>query len=195
MLAIVLIHAATGYPRQLGWIISPSYSAYFIAGIGYFLVASRRDTAWGVALLTITIPMTVWHAIGQSRDFYPLDPDTARIAAPTVIALVHLTLIALVAFGGRMRASRSLFVLGGLTYPVYLLHNQAGKAVTDALSAQGMSLAASMTLVLVTVFVLSFLVHRYIDARLASQWRRFLVTRLGSQRQARRSARDTAIAD
>ena len=87
------------------------------------------------------------------------------VGLPNLLAAnlaMHAMLIAAVTFRGLVSPSPLVLALGGVTYPLYLLHQHIGYVAINALApTTGKWLAAA--LVLGAVLVLSYLVWRFVE--------------------------------
>ena len=66
--------------------------------------------------------------------------------------------------------------MGGITYPLYLIHSRAGKAVIDKYEPY-VGEKASIVAVLILMLVISFLIHVYFERRMATPLKAFLLKR------------------
>ena len=86
---------------------------------------------------------------------YKFDPSEPTVAFLCVCALMPLLA------AGKLSALRHPILLwvGSISYPLYLVHQNAGYAVILQLRAAGVSLGAAIILAVVQAFVLAILIH------------------------------------
>lgn len=161
-LGLSILHLMTGQPWFMGWFISPGWSPFFIVGVALYHIhsfgAGRFNTGILSAALVMACLKTYSAADGFIPSMQPLDPLIS-----TLIFLGFAAILALVAAGRlSIAGSRAVFIAGALTYPVYLLHNRAGKAFIDA--SQGyLPEWMAVTLVIAAVFALAYAVHLWVE--------------------------------
>ena len=73
-----------------------------------------------------------------------------------------------------IKKSRSLLILGGLTYPLYLIHSRAGKLIIDQYK-QHVSEEMLVILIIFLMLAVSFLIHIYLERRLSTPLKSFLL--------------------
>jgi peptidoglycan/LPS O-acetylase OafA/YrhL len=91
---------------------------------------------------------------------------TDRLIAACIIALVFGTFLAVASSKRQLRFAGLASLLGGTTYPLYLLHNRIGKEIfdaTDGLAGPLLRLAAIALL----VFFASAAIHLVVERRVA----------------------------
>jgi peptidoglycan/LPS O-acetylase OafA/YrhL len=177
--------------RWLDMIVMPQYAPYFVAGMAFFLIHRHRDRfAWILALAAL--PLAIRESVDKvgrrvklvGHDAMPVG-DTAVVIAVIVI----FALVALVAVGalGWLRW-RGLVLLGGLTYPLYLLHSTVAAALIPVLR-DSLPPWAVVTVTAFTAIVIAFLVYRLVERPLQRALRPRLEGLLGVRR-GRRAAKD-----
>lgn len=73
-----------------------------------------------------------------------------------------------------VRPSRRWYVLGSLTYPLYLLHNRIGKVMRDELVARGWSELAALLAMLLVAYGLASIFAALIERRVCGAVQRRL---------------------
>lgn len=121
---------------------------FFVGGALCYLIQSRGFTALRLAGLTVCAVASVYEAI-KGRGGFTWEP---LLAEPTVVAATIAAFygVLLLISAGKISlpGSRTLVALGALTYPLYLLHNQIGKALFAWLNLPvWLELAIVMTIV------------------------------------------------
>ena len=115
-----------GQPFFMGWFISPTYSAFFIAGIAFYLLWREGPSLYNVSILALSFVTASVYAYQQTADFIPEPSRDAQVVAMIVVWSFFALFTLLVAGKLNFRKSSTLMILGGLTYPLYLIHNRAG---------------------------------------------------------------------
>lgn len=174
-LAATVIYMFTKQPFLMGWFISPSYSSFFIVGVCFFLVQKNGFDAYNLIVLTIASALCAYYAHNQAADYISggAESDSEIASLIVVAAIVLFVCIAknlIVINGGKF-----FFALGALTYPLYLLHNSAGKAVIDSPLLASVSQSYLILGVGCGVTVLSYLVFHYIEQPTARRLRQLLL--------------------
>lgn len=173
----------------LDLVTQPHYAACFVAGILLYLMHrfgpnpllwGLLGCAWGVEMYYQVLRTTGQHPSGAMLHVW--------VSALIVTAFFGLlTLIAL----GKFDAIRGRWLVlgGGLTYPLYLLHQQLGETVIGTFGTR-----VPHWVLLVVVFAamigLAWLVHRFVERPVARRVRRVLTGRRGVALRSRR--RDAA---
>lgn len=116
-------------PFFMGWFINPSYSFYFIGGVCAYLLHKHPRDLYVYALWSISLVFAFLTAQQQASDFMvKVESDNRMVAA--VIVLIFYIFFALLARGFFNIPKASFWVLlGALSYPLYLIHNRAGKTI------------------------------------------------------------------
>ena len=173
-LIAVVVANFTNYFPYLGWFISPTYSAYFISGVCFYLLATGQHQRFAGLVLAISASLCTWQAAEQVDDFYRNAGDFGPYIAMSIVVGIHAVFLAIAMGRFRLRQSRLLLILGGLTYPLYLLHNVAGKAMIAMLLKFGLPFSVSIAVVIAGTLSVSYLLFRFVDGMLAKQIKDFL---------------------
>lgn len=138
-------------------------SGFFVAGLLlYEFWRGRRDLLAKVLLVTATITATV-QALGNidlNRNYYQVPYDDRVVVLLVLLAIGTVALS--VRIGKVPLPSRLVTAIGGLTYPLYLLHQQIGFMIFNRVSGL---LADEVVVAAVTALViaLAWAVWRFID--------------------------------
>jgi peptidoglycan/LPS O-acetylase OafA/YrhL len=98
---------------------------------------------------------------------------TTCIAATTVLVLVALTIRAPITFP--TRAMRVLVWLGGISYPLYLIHQNVGYVLLRALHRGGMNQGGSFVVAVVVILIIAALLTHLVDIPVRGWLRRVLL--------------------
>lgn len=157
---------AIGQPFFMGWFISPEYSPCFIAGIVIFRATREGWQAFHWAMLSICLLLSGRYGF-EAVDTFARDVTTVdRWVATGLIALLFVVFGLAVSLGAGGARRPIIGFLGGLTYPLYLLHDRIGKEVFAAIDRPRSPLAR-LSMVTCGVLLASAAVHLLVERRLA----------------------------
>ncbi len=160
-------------PFFMGWFISPEYSAYFIAGILFFLMRREGPSRFQFMLLAPAMVLSCINAYSAIDTFSRDITSSDRLVAIAVVCAIYATFLLIALRKFTLHSSSLVLMLGGLTYPLYLLHYRLGKSIYDAAVGHvaPMLLLLGITLL---VLALSWFVHMYLERRIADPLKRWL---------------------
>jgi peptidoglycan/LPS O-acetylase OafA/YrhL len=175
-IAISMVNEALLHSGLLRRLFVTDQSGFFCAGLVlYEIFRGRRDRT--VMLLLVLAALT---AIDQAfigaawdRAHYKTELDNLVIAA---ITLASIGAVALAMRVRRLPAPPGLIVaIGGLTYPLYLLHQHIGYMLLNAFAGRA-SPALLIAAVMLTMLLGAWLVWRVVE-RPAQRWLKAILTR------------------
>ena len=160
------------------------YSPYFIGGAVCFL--AHRD-GWslvkGVVIATalvLALRATVVSAIGLEKVYnVPFDP----VVMATIVGVFFVVMILVASKKTSSVLRGNWALLGALTYPLYLLHQNIGYILLNALHTRVNSYLALLLTIVLALFA-SYAVHRLIEKRFGKRLR-VLLERLLSKLNVR----------
>jgi len=145
------------------------YGPLFAGGILVHHMFSRGMSAEPLALLVTSFLMScTMMTIGQSwmQDHYGVSVPLPHLLVANL--LIHALLIGAIAIRDRVAPSATILMLGGLTYPLYLLHQHIGYVFINVLAPRfGTWGAAALTTLL--ILIASWAVWRFVE-RPARKW-------------------------
>lgn len=153
-LALAFLNECFFQSRALRLALCTEYAALFASGILFqrIMAGERRNIAW--LLLGFAFGLGAMHAFETERIFARLYGDT--ISLPVLFVLhagIYGLFLAALAASRWIPASRTILAIGALTYPLYLVHQQAGYLLIDTLSATtGAAPALALTVALLIAF-------------------------------------------
>jgi len=176
-LLISVIDRATIASGVMRYLVLTDQSAFFCAGL--LLYAAFRD-GYGrktMVLLGLSTAVAIYQSLQLaqwSREHYQVAYSDAVVAA-ACIAIIAIVAAA-IRFPQTPLPSRLMLALGGLTYPLYLLHQHIGYVVFNQVGTaiQPLPLVIVVTLGMV---VASYLIWRFFE-RPAQSWTKSVLTRL-----------------
>ncbi len=161
-LGLAIIFHFYNQPFFLGWFISPAYSFFFIGGVAaYYIFNNSKDRfAWvvfGMAMIFSLIKS--WAQIdGFCKDVNEWDKSIA--------ALITLSFFILFVFlpqlNEKLKPSRYIAILGGMSYPLYLIHSRAGLELVNGIRGS-VGVYGALVIGILAVLLVSLLVHIYIE--------------------------------
>ena len=160
-------------PRLMGSLIIFPFGAFFIAGSMFYLTWRNGITASRAAALVLCLGLTSIAVVADRRAFMSdVTPASAWVVASFMCATFGLFAAVAMRKIGAM-TSRAWFSLGALTYPLYLIHNQVGKAVFSALGNH-VNEWVRLPIVLITIGAISWAMAAIVEQRASPTFRRYL---------------------
>lgn len=161
-LAISLLNELTVDAVAIEKVFLADDSGFFATGLLlYELCRGRRDPRL-YALLVLAVGIAVFqaiHKLGRLTD-HGADPQ-----AQWTVAVICLISIAAIALATRMRRTwlpaDVTLALGGLTYPLYLLHQKAGYVVLERLAPS--HVIPAVLAIIAAISAISWAIWRYIE--------------------------------
>lgn len=161
-LIATIIYLITGHPSKMGWFINPSYSCYFISGICLYLIWKNKQSLITNLTLVMSTLLCIFQTYHQASDFITNSNATSLLTASSLMLGFH-GIFLLIAFHKIILENHSIYLLlGGLTYPLYLLHNQLGKLLIEK-AAPFVGEGFAITLTTAAILFLSYLVYRFVE--------------------------------
>lgn len=160
-------------PFFLGWFISPTYSFFFIGGVSaYFLFKNPRDF-YVLGVFLIAMCFATLKSWGQISGFCKDCEQTDQIIAVVITCLFFLFFFWLREIDKFISFGRWVAILGGMSYPIYLIHSRAGlefvKAVQDHIGVYLALVTAAFA-----ALVVALLIHLYIEKPLFKSARKII---------------------
>lgn len=176
-LVLTTLHTITGQPFFMGWFIKPAYSSFFIAGIACFLIQKYGKTPFNLFIFLSSLVISSFKAFEQTNGFMT-DPRLVEKSMSVAIVWCFYLFFYCLCTGKINFPERKLFfTIGALTYPLYLIHNVAGKAIIDKYS-NFMSEDLVILIAIVLMIFVSLFIHKKIEKPLASSMKDYLLSSL-----------------
>jgi peptidoglycan/LPS O-acetylase OafA/YrhL len=173
------ISAATAIGAAPHWLASVSlapFGPYFLIGCFLFVLREHGPSAPRLGALVASVALAARDAVGQQAGFLAVvTPASQRVAVGVVVG--GAALLALVALRPSTRTERVSYLLGTLTYPLYLLHAQIGSTLWRLLSKQFTEWPA-LGIELAVVVALTALVAAVTERRACGALQRALTRRV-----------------
>lgn len=166
-LSITFLHLVYQQPFFMGWFISPEYSSFFIAGIAFHLINKEGNNRFNLFILSSSLVISSIQIFKQTSNYIP-NPDAIDLSISITLIWGFYLLFYIIIKEKISIVKRKLYlILGGITYPLYLIHNMAGKAIIDnVLNNLPDWLAVSITIIL--MLILSFIIHTVFEKRMSN---------------------------
>lgn len=160
-------------PFFLGWFISPEYSSYFIAGIIFYLARREGYKLFHFVILFSTLAVSSVYAYREISTFARDVTAPERLIAVGIVWCLYFLFFLISKKWFTMPSTGFILGLGGMTYPLYLLHNRAGKEIYDSLVGTIHPLAL---VILIAIFMLlaSLFIHVYLERGIADRLKFYL---------------------
>lgn len=166
-LFLTALHLATKQPFFMGWFITPYYSSFFIAGVAFYLIHTEGLNKYNIFVLISSLIISSFRAFNETSGFIVHPTLTAQYIAVTAIWIFYFVFYLLVKEKIKLTKRNLYLTLGGLTYPLYLIHNAAGTSIIDNTKRYLSEDIAVVITILIVLFV-SYLMHIGIEKKLAT---------------------------
>ncbi|MCJ0874052.1 acyltransferase [Streptomyces sp. AP-93] len=163
----------------------PQESPYFIAGVALFLMHRFGPSLllWGIVGFSWLVALSRIRRLKLTYEDATQHPLSWTVVA-TIVTLSYLVIIA-VALGYFDRVRwKGLTVAGALTYPLYLIHQEAGWTLIHWLRTLGIGPGAALAVSLAVALLTAWLIHRLVERPLSGLMKRGLNKSLVTMRAA-----------
>jgi peptidoglycan/LPS O-acetylase OafA/YrhL len=182
-LAVSIWHGVDPLPGPLATLLEPGWSAFFVAGILFALIARDGWRARYVVPLVAAFGwaehLAVGYELGQNDRY---GGDLASSVVMIIVAVMFVAFAGIASGRLRVPAARWVVVLGALTYPLYLLHQNVGFVLFE-LGRGRVSRWLLLAAVLAVVVSLAWALHVTVERRVSpafGRWLRERLARLGA---------------
>ncbi|MCC7054098.1 MAG: acyltransferase [Gemmatimonadaceae bacterium] len=165
------------YPVER-WLVA-NYAPLFTIGAVTFLAHSRGWTAARVGLLMAAVPLGAWHSVAKARrmgdDWNGFAPDPVVHGAIVVVLVGVFLLVGT----GRITIGKTRWatIPGELTYPLYLIHQNAGFVLYQAMVERGVAPSIALAVIVVFAVTTAVAIHRLVEEPLGPVLRRLVSAR------------------
>lgn len=161
-------------PYGPGWLKSLvlfPYGSYFVGGSLFFLMWRYGITHTRIGLMLISLVLSLLCVRQEGPAFMGNDTSVQAIAVASFIVVLQYILFMMLAIRTiRVAESKWWVIFGSITYPLYLLHNQVGKAIAASVVPVVGSVGAVVIAFAIT-FLLAVLLSRTVE-KSACPWLR-----------------------
>lgn len=173
-LALSMLNELTVDAAIVEKVLLADESGFFATGLMIYEVYKGRRGAKIYSLLAVSIGTAIFQAVHK---FGRLTDHAATDAESWTVALICMAGIALIYLSTRIRSmplpSWLTVAAGGLTYPLYLLHQQMGYAIFNWFAPARPAFAAVM--IVAAIGFLSWAIWRYVE-KPVQQWTKAALT-------------------
>jgi len=166
----------------MGFFINPNQSCFFIAGVAFYLIHQEGLGKFNTFILLSSLALSTIQGFKQASDFM-INPDlTSKMVAVLIIWFCYLLFYLLVTERIKLPNKKIYVLLGGLTYPLYLIHNVAGKTIINHLKNITPEWVA-IFIVTLLMFSISYLVYIGVEQQVATPMKRALFSLLKTKKE------------
>lgn len=170
---LCVFYALTSQPFFFPWLISQHYSPYFIAGIIFYIAKHNGYDRFLFSLLVTAYCLSIYDVFRQV-DLYTINTThTDKIIGAIIITTMYLIFYYISVGGLSIKKNRKLLILGGLTYPLYLIHLVAGRRLMDYYFGS-MNNYLLVACTILTMLFVAYIMNALIDIKLCSMLRNAL---------------------
>lgn len=167
-------------PSRARTLLMVEAAPFFIAGCMFYRI--WRD-GWTRLRVGILVGAWVGAAAAATRNSETVAiPDGTPISPLISAGIVTIGFVLFVVFCVRPNwlrlGGRRATLLGALTYPLYLVHQKLGYLVINAVEPIGGRWVA-LALAIATALIVAYLIHRLVELRFNTRFRRWLEPRTG----------------
>jgi len=142
-----------------------TWASYFISGIIFYKVYKNGLTNWRIFGLCNTLFISIYFALAriphQVANFQGTQFSPAVITVYILGFYILFLLISLNTF--RIPNNKYINLLGILTYPLYLLHQQIARVWFSYGYLKDIPLLISFVIVIAFIFIMSYIIHRLFE--------------------------------
>jgi len=172
-LAMTLLFFTAQQPFFMGWFVDPHYSPYFIAGIVFYLSMKHGFNKFYSGALLVTYVLACVFGFYNIDDFASNNSLFDRIVVMVIITAFYLAFYAIANHKINFTYRKVIFVLGGMTYPLYLLHSAIGKRLFNHYR-DDINPLLLLSLITVGMLFAAYLVHHYFEKAVINKLKQLL---------------------
>ena len=173
-LVLTILFFVMEQPFFLGWFISPYYSPYFISGIIFYLAKRDGYSLFHIIILLVSLILACNYAYEIIDSFSKNISNLDRVIAVLIVCGFYL-LFFMISLGRlSIKKYKYLPVLGGMTYPLYLLHNLMGKTFFHMLN-EYLEPIPLIFMISAVIILLSYIVHTYFEKKYSNNVKNYLL--------------------
>jgi hypothetical protein len=153
--------------KLLNFLLIVDYSAYFISGATFYLVWQNGLSRSRVAILILTLALSIYqsiHSLVYFEQKYNTTMNIFGVGAIITSFFIVMLLVSLKRTG--LVGNKEWALAGALTYPIYLLHQNIGFMIFN-ISYRLMNPYILLCITLV-IFFMAYMVNVFIEKRFSS---------------------------
>ncbi len=156
---------------HLTYVFIPRYAPYFIAGITFYKIKNDKLNAARASVLVITLAIAIY--LTTQPQHLAIGLSFSRIAIGVILATFWLLFYLLVTNRLSSFYHPSFIKLGALTYPLYLIHENIGINLLNALNPL-LNKWIALVITIGMMLFLAFLINQKIEKVFAPKLKCFL---------------------
>lgn len=173
-LLMAIVFHFSRQPFFMGWFINPEYSFYFIGGVCAYLLHKLPGNRLLQCIFLVSLIFAVLKAGPQTQEFMTQTSRGDHLVAQAIV-VVFFAFFYLLSLGKmNLRKVPWWWVyLGALSYPLYLIHNRAGKAVIEYFRGQ-IEMGWLLAIVIAGLLMVCLVVHLGVEKpfnKLLKRWK------------------------
>lgn len=161
-------------PSFFGIFISPEYSPFFIGGVACSLIRKDGPNDFNSIVLLVSMAMSCHSIALLNSSFMPVPVASADAICQCVVVLFYLVFVLISYQWINIKPVGWIAMLGGITYPLYLIHNLVAKSImiriVNTMGPVSIILAATCTSLCV-----AWLIHKYFEQPVGAFLKRLLI--------------------
>jgi peptidoglycan/LPS O-acetylase OafA/YrhL len=174
-------------PHVLHVLLFPEWSSYFIAGAMFYLIARHGVRAHRLAVIAAAYGMSLWHACGRVSEFRMQYGDAPSGFVIAIFITLFFGLFLLVASGKTSRFSRKgMLVVGGLTYPLYLIHENVGFMLFNV-AAGWVNKYVLLLGITISMILAAYAINLFVERKMTRPFKNLLTSIVSAVALARRT--------
>ena len=174
-LLITTLYLIFQQPYFMGWFISPTYSSFFIAGVGFYLVKTEGTNYFNVSVILTSLIISTIYGYEQADGFLYKPTHLNKLIVTGFIWSFYFIFLLLVLGKIKAQKNKLFLILGGMTYPLYLIHGVAGKAIIDKYKIH-LNESILVLLTIIAMLTISFGIHYYFERKIATRLKKYLLS-------------------
>ena len=161
-LIMAICHHFIKQPFFMGWFISPTYSFYFIGGVAAYIIFSENKNNYALIIFFVAMLFAMIKSWNQIDGFVSSVNVSDRMVVSFLTFAFFVFFILLRSLDKYFISTKLMVVLGGISYPLYLLHSRAGGSILNFLNGS-MGSVISLFITILIVLAVSFAVHVIVE--------------------------------
>jgi peptidoglycan/LPS O-acetylase OafA/YrhL len=155
--------------------LSPNYISYFVAGMIFYCIYRRGlqlETLFALGLLLpVSLKYATYWAPSLSTGYhYPFSPYIIALN----ISIFYLLFLGISTKKIHIQNTKLFSILGAITYPIYLLHQEIGRVLYAIFEQNGFNHWVAFVLIVMLIVGVSFMLQKYYEKRMQLIVRRVL---------------------
>ncbi|MGB4876595.1 MAG: acyltransferase [Candidatus Competibacter sp.] len=176
-LFLTTLYLAIGQPFFMGVFINPHQSCFFIGGVTFYLIQKEGLNKFNIFFLISSLALSSIQGFKQTSDFIINIDLKDKIIAASIIWSFYFLFFLLITEKIKIAYRDIYLILGGLTYPLYLVHNVAGKTLINDFKNTTPEWIV-IFVVIILMFLISYLIHVGIEKKFSTPIKRALLATL-----------------